>query len=150
MILFKTKSFSNLSLEELYTILKLRQEVFIVEQNCPYLDADGKDGKANHVIGYENGVKIVSYCRILPPGLSFENFSSIGRVVTALDARKNRYGLKMMVNAIAETKRLHPKHTIKISAQQYLDKFYTNLGFSHTGKEYLEDGIPHIEMILKE
>jgi ElaA protein len=139
------KSFAELSTKELYNILQLRAEVFVVEQNCVYQDIDGKDEKALHVIGFKND-KIVAYCRIFKPGDYFEK-ASIGRVVVAKNERKFGYGhliFKYSVEAINE----HFKETsIKISAQLYLKKFYESHEFIQVGEGYLEDDIPHIAMI---
>ncbi|WP_148639217.1 GNAT family N-acetyltransferase [Aquimarina longa] len=144
-IRFKTKAFDRLSTPELYEILRLRAEVFVVEQDCVYQDIDNKDQKALHVIGYKDQ-KIVAYTRVFDAGYYFDS-ASIGRVVVAETERKYGYGhslIKESINAIEEhfnTKK------IKISAQVYLIKFYKIHGFIPIGEEYLEDGIPHIAMI---
>ncbi|WP_424492789.1 GNAT family N-acetyltransferase [Salinimicrobium sp. GXAS 041] len=139
------KTFSELTLLELYQILQLRSEVFVVEQDCVYQDIDGKDQKALHVMGFKNG-KLVAYTRCFPPGIYFEE-AAIGRVVVENSARKEGYGHKIMKaskNAIFE--RFSTK-TIKLSAQTYLIKFYESHGFRQIGEGYLEDGIPHIGML---
>lgn len=139
--------FPELSLEQLYEIMALRQDVFVVEQDCPYLDADGKDYESFHLFGKNEIGKIVAYTRLVPKGTSYENYVSIGRVVTAQSIRKKGVGLDLMRASIDWCKKLFPDQKIKISAQCYLDKFYTNLGFVATGDYYDEDGIPHMAMI---
>jgi ElaA protein len=147
MLKFETKHFTNLTLHELYRIIQLRIEVFVVEQNCPYLDTDDKDLNAFHVIGKDHSDKIQAYARILDKGISYQDYTSIGRVINSADVRGTGAGRKLMEAAIKETLRLYPNEKIKISAQSYLLKFYTELGFQSTGEEYLEDDIPHTGMI---
>ncbi|MEX0313929.1 MAG: GNAT family N-acetyltransferase [Allomuricauda sp.] len=142
-----TKTFDELSTKELYQILQLRSEVFVVEQDCVYQDVDGKDEKALHVIGTKNR-KVVAYTRVFKPGDYFEN-TSIGRVVVAKEERKYGYGKIIMQASIDEIGKRFPSSTIELSAQTYLLKFYTELGFVVQGEEYLEDGIPHIRMVKK-
>jgi len=139
------KSFNELTIDELYAILALRSEVFVVEQDCVYQDIDGKDQKALHVLGYKNGT-IISYTRCFAPGIYFKE-ASIGRVVVSAPERKFAYGYAIMNASIQAIKERYQTDLIKISAQCYLNKFYTNLGFKAIGEEYLEDGIPHIAMI---
>lgn len=141
---FKLKRFSELSLSELYQILQLRSEVFVVEQNCVYQDIDGKDEKALHLIGtFEN--EVVAYVRIFKPGDYFEE-ASIGRVVVKQTYRDRKWGYELMQEAIAATKSELNETKITISAQLYLQKFYESLGFVQTSEVYLEDDIEHIEM----
>ncbi len=139
------KTFTELTTNELYAILQLRSEVFIVEQNCAYQDVDFKDQKALHIIGCKNK-KVVAYTRIFKAGDYFKN-ASIGRVVVKQNERQYGYGKVIMqaaINAVEE----HFKQTkIHISAQKYLLKFYTGLGFEQVGEEYLEDNIPHVGMV---
>lgn len=145
MLKILVKAFNELTTQELYDILQLRSEVFVVEQNCVYQDIDGKDQKALHVLGINNN-QLVAYTRIFKPGDYFEN-ASIGRVVVAKNQRQFKYGYDIMKVSI-ETVENHFKETlIKISAQAYLKGFYNNLGFNEIGEEYLEDDIPHIAMI---
>ena len=141
--------FDELSLDQLYDILRLRQEVFIVEQDCPYLDADGKDQKSYHVIGIDQNKKLQAYTRLVPPGISYEQYVSIGRVVTSSEVRGKGQGSPLMKYSIRQCQELWPQHKIKISAQVYITKFYKELGFEKVGEQYLEDDIPHIAMILK-
>ncbi|MCX7548775.1 GNAT family N-acetyltransferase [Xanthomarina sp. F1114] len=140
-----TKTFEELSKEEVYQMLQLRAEVFVVEQECAYQDVDGKDDKALHVLGYKDH-NLVAYTRIFKPGFYFKE-ASIGRVVVAKNERENKYGYDIMEASIAAIKDIFNENTIKISAQCYLKSFYNNLGFIETGEEYLEDGIPHMAMI---
>lgn len=145
MIDIKVKTFQELTKDELYQLLQLRSEVFVVEQNCVYQDIDGKDQKALHVLGIKNGV-IVAYTRIFKPGDYFD-FASIGRVVVSKDNRHLNYGNQIMEASINAVENRFKTKTIKLSAQTYLKGFYNDLGFSEIGEEYLEDGIPHIAMI---
>jgi ElaA protein len=147
MISFITKSFSELSTLELYQLLQLRSEVFVVEQNCPYQDLDNKDLKSFHVLGYDNG-KLVACTRLVPIGVSYDLEPSIGRVVTHHSVRSLGYGKLLMEYSIKETKKRFNNNVIVIGAQCYLDRFYQNLGFVPEGEIYLEDNIPHRVMRL--
>jgi len=142
---FIIKKYEFISKEELYTILQLRAEVFVVEQDCVYQDIDGKDDKAVHVLGYKND-KLIAYTRIFEPGAYFEQ-ASIGRVLVKESHRKFKYGYDLMNASIEAVHKYYDEQTIKISAQVYLLKFYNNLGFKEQGAVYLEDGIPHKVMI---
>lgn len=139
------KSFSELTTNELYAILQLRSEVFVVEQNCVYQDIDYKDQKALHVIGIKND-KVVAYTRIFKSGDYFSK-ASIGRVVVEKNERKYGYGHVIIKDSIKAIENNFKETSIKISAQTYLKKFYESHGFQKVGEEYLEDGIPHIGMI---
>jgi ElaA protein len=139
------KKFESLTLEELYGILQLRSEVFVVEQDCVYQDLDGKDQKALHVIGKKEEV-VIAYTRIFKSGDYFKQ-ASIGRVVVKKSERNSSYGHEIMNASIKTVQEQLNETTIKISAQTYLKKFYNSLGFKAIGKEYLEDGIPHIGML---
>ena len=139
------KTFSELTTKELYQILQLRSEVFVVEQNCVYQDIDGKDEKAIHIIGVVQN-KIVAYTRCFKPDEYFKE-ASIGRVVVKKNERKLKRGNQIMIHSIKTIEKLFQTKTIIISAQSHLISFYNNLGFYSVGNEYLEDGIPHIEMI---
>ena len=143
---WKLNYFKELSTDELYTILQLRNEVFVVEQNCIYQDADSKDSISFHLSGWD-GVNLVAYCRILPPGVSYIE-ASIGRVVSSPQYRNKGYGKQLMNEAIIHTLAQFECNTIKISAQLYLQKFYEQLGFVKLSDSYLEDNIPHIEMLF--
>ena len=143
------KYFEELSLIELYEIGRLRQEVFVLEQNCPYVDFDGKDYFCYHLMGMDDLGKLVAYSRIVPKGVSYDDYISIGRVITSGLVRKSGLGRILMQESISACEKLFGKSDIKISAQTYLLKFYQSLDFESTGKEYLEDDIPHTEMIRK-
>jgi ElaA protein len=145
MLKIKTKTFNELTIHELYDLLQLRSEVFVVEQDCVYQDVDGKDQKALHILGYKDD-KLVAYTRLFKPGLYFKE-ASIGRVVVAENERQFKYGYAIMEASIAAINNNYNETIIKISAQTYLKKFYNNLGFKSVGEEYLEDGIPHIAMV---
>lgn len=142
---WKIKPFNELSLQELYSVLKLRSIVFVVEQNCVYQDIDGKDQKALHLIGEFNN-EIVAYARLFKSGDYFEN-ASIGRVVIHPDARDKKFGHEMMRQAIAGLESHFNETKITISAQLYLQKFYESHSFVAQGETYLEDDIPHVEML---
>lgn len=146
MVKYICKSFQELSLQELYAIMVLRQEVFVVEQDCPYLDADGKDQVSQHLMGFEEE-ELVAYTRLVPMGISYEKYPAIGRVITAKKVRGRGIGIELMQASIKHCESLFGKAPIKISAQCYLLKFYNSLGFQSVGETYLEDGIPHIAMI---
>lgn len=141
----KVKSFQDLNTKELYDILQLRSEIFVVEQNCVYQDIDGKDKKALHIIGYKNN-KIIAYTRIFNTGDYFD-YPSIGRVLVAQNERQFKYGYVIMNASIKAIKDFYKTTQIKISAQTYLKRFYNNLEFFEYGEGYLEDGIPHILML---
>lgn len=144
---FIVKTFKELTILELYEILQLRSEVFVVEQNCVYQDLDGKDQKALHVLGIKKGI-IMAYARLFDSGEYFET-PSIGRVVVKHSERSYGYGhclIKSSIQAIFDN---YNKNKITISAQKYLVKFYESHGFQKVGKTYLEDGILHIKMIIK-
>ena len=141
---WKIKSFEDLSVNELYDILRLRSEIFVVEQNCVYLDLDGKDKVALHLFGESDG-KIVAHSRLFKPGISFEN-ASIGRVVVDATYRDRKWGHDLMREAIAGIKNHFGESEITIGAQLYLKKFYESHGFIQSSEMYLEDDIPHIEM----
>lgn len=145
---FSIKHFQELSTRELYRILELRSEVFVVEQDCPYLDPDGLDENAFHVLGTKDS-EIQAYARIIAPGAVYQSYVAVGRVVTSSKIRKEGYGRSLVEFTLGESRNLFPEYGIKISAQSYLISFYESLGFTVEGKEYLEDGIPHIAMINK-
>ncbi len=138
------KTFDSLTLQELYAILRLRTEVFVVEQNCVFQDMDNKDQQCYHLMGWKDG-QLIAYTRLVPPGVSYKE-PSIGRVVTSPVARGNGTGKLLMEKSIEEIIQLYGKTPIKIGAQLYLKKFYESLGFSQTSNKYDEDGIDHIEM----
>lgn len=149
MIQFTCVPFNQLTVYELYDIMVLRQLIFAVEQNCPYLDADGKDLDSWHLMGRDTEGELVAYTRLLPRGISYPDYASIGRVVNSDKVRGQGVGKLLMQESIAKMEELFPNQPVKIGAQSYLLKFYTALGFVSTGEEYLEDNIPHTVMILK-
>ena len=144
-IVWKIKPFSKLSTEELYQILKIRQEVFIVEQTCYYLDADGYDQQAVHIWAEKEG-EILAYSRVFEPGIKYKE-ASIGRVLTNPNYRKNNLGKILIRFSINTIEARFRTQSIRISAQDYLLHFYSEFGFQDTGKKYLEDDIPHTEMV---
>ena len=140
------KYFNDLTTKELYQILQLRNEVFIVEQNCPFQDLDDKDFKCFHLIGFDNdSQKIMAYTRIVPAGISYTE-ASIGRVVTSPQARGGGIGKVLMEKSIQILEELYGGVSIRIGAQYYLKKFYESLDFEQVNEIYLEDGIEHILM----
>jgi ElaA protein len=140
------KKFEALTPGELYAIIQLRNEVFVMEQNCVYQDADGKDLKCFHFTGWD-GSRLVAYTRIIPQGISYTE-ASIGRVVSSPKYRGTGAGRELMTLSINHCFALFNCGAIKIGAQLYLKKFYESLGFVQSSGEYLEDNIPHIEMVL--
>jgi ElaA protein len=146
MIKWILKKFDELTAHELYSILQLRNEVFVVEQNCVYQDADNKDQASYHFTGWKND-KLISYTRLLPKGIAYDDYVSIGRVVTSSSERGNGIGKELIQRSIEQLNNLFESVPIKIGAQIYLKKFYSEFGFQQTSDIYLEDGIEHIEMI---
>jgi len=149
---FKIKKFKDLSVTELYDILRLRSEIFVLEQKCIYLDADGNDEKSLHILGYvktPKGIsKLVAYARVVPPGTIFKTVS-IGRVVVDEKYRGKENGHLLMEKSIKETIKKYKPEIISISAQTHLEKFYNRAGFKAVGKIYLDCDIPHVKMLLK-
>jgi ElaA protein len=145
-MVWRCKSFEHLSVCELYDMLQLRSAVFVVEQNCAFLDPDHRDQQSMHLMGFADNV-LMAYARIMPPGLAYPGLPSIGRVVTAQVGRGHGLGRLLMQKAIAECYRHYGELDIKIGAQLYLAQFYGSLGFVQNGAGYLEDGIEHIPML---
>lgn len=145
MISFQTKTFNELTTTELYQLLKLREDVFIIEQNCVYQDLDTKDYQSLHVLGTHNNI-LVAYTRLLPVGTSYKSEPSIGRVLTHIEYRKLGYGKLLMEYSIKQLQLRFKATVILISAQLYLKKFYQELGFVAEGETYMEDNIPHVAM----
>jgi ElaA protein len=139
------KSFKELTLDELYQILQLRSQVFVVEQNCAFQDLDNKDQESHHLFCYVDGV-LAGYTRLLPAGLSYKEIS-IGRVITAPAFRGIGLGKELMQKSIEACEKYFEAATIRIGAQRHLSKFYGSLGFTESGEPYDEDGILHIEMV---
>ena len=144
---FEVKKFKELKSEELYEILKIRNEVFIVEQECAYLDCDGKDRESYHLFLKDNK-GIVAYLRILQKGVSYDEIS-IGRVLVKKNHRRKGIAQEMMIKAIKFIEENLNEREIRIEAQAYLVNFYKDFGFEEVSSMYLEDDIPHIEMLYK-
>ena len=145
-IQFIWKKYSELSTNDLYAILNLRQQVFVVEQNCPYLDADYSDQDAFHLLGYDNDI-LVAYLRAFAPNIKYEG-SSMGRIVVSQENRNKSYGKEITKIGKFFLKEKYPRHEIIISAQYRLKKFYKELGFKSRGEVYLEDDIDHVQMYI--
>ena len=141
------KKFNELTLEELYEILKLRSEVFVVEQNCIYNDIDGKDLTSSHIMIKENG-KIKAYLRALQPGVSYED-ASLGRVLVSPDARGKGYAKTIVTKGVEYILNNFNTTKITIGAQEYLKNFYSEIGFKPISEVYDEDGIPHLDMTFE-
>ncbi|WP_419869416.1 GNAT family N-acetyltransferase [Chryseobacterium sp. CT-SW4] len=146
-MIWKIKSFDEFTVPELYKVIKARVDVFVVEQNCPYADLDGYDEKAIHLWAEENG-EVLAYCRIFDKGIKY-NETSIGRVLTTEKGRGKSLGKQLIQYAIETIENRFRTSSVRISAQDYLLRFYGGFGFEDTGKKYLEDDIPHTEMVRK-
>lgn len=142
---WQTLRFDQLTTSLLYQILKIRQEVFAVEQNSVYLDVDGRDLDALHILAMRDD-ELMAYCRVLPPGLKYPE-ASIGRVLTTAPARGSGAGRALMEYALTVCAQHYPDSGVRISAQLYLEEFYSSFGFISCSSPYGEDGIPHIEML---
>ena len=140
------KEFNELSLDDLYAILNLRQKVFVLEQDCPYIDADYSDQDAFHLLGYKDN-DLVAYLRAFKPGIKYEG-SSLGRIVTEINSRGLGVGKKIIKEGVKFLKKEYPDNEIIISAQHRLEDFYIDLGFTSRGEVYLEDDIDHIQMYI--
>lgn len=138
--------FIDLTTTQLYALLRLRSEVFVVEQDCVFQDMDNYDQQSLHVLGYR-GEELVCYARLLPRGSKYDAVS-IGRVVSAASARRDGFGRALMTYCIDQSRKQWPDQDIVISAQQYLEEFYRSFGFTKVKGPYMEDGIPHLEMHL--
>ena len=143
---WQVKYYPELTTNEFHDIIALRLKAFVVEQNCSYLDLDGKDKKCYHIICRDGFGKVISTARILPPGLSYSEVS-IGRVVIDEASRGKGIGHELMVKCMAFAMDEFGKVPVRISAQKHLEQYYNKHGFTSTGKEYLEDDIPHVEML---
>lgn len=134
----------ELNTKQLYDVLQARQQVFVVEQDCVYLDADGVDENSWHLIGYSND-KLQAYCRVVDAGIKYKELS-IGRVLTTDAARGRGLGKTLMKQAIENIDKTYGDIAVRISAQQYLENYYQSFGFNTVSTPYDEDGIPHVEM----
>jgi len=149
MIDWQLSSFNDLTPADLYEVLAQRQDVFILEQTCLYPDIDGLDPVAHHLLGWrtvDGRRRLAAYLRILGPGVKYAEMS-LGRVITARDARGSGAGRALLAEGIACAERLHPGHRIRIGAQQYLETFYQGFGFETVSAPYDEDGIMHVDML---
>lgn len=149
LIEWQWRAFNELTLHDLYTLLQVRQMVFVVEQTCPYLDVDGYDERAWHLLGWAaHGEEriLAAYARVFAPGIKYKE-ASVGRVVTHPRMRRKKLGEALMVEALRRVHLLAPDGDVRIGAQMYLEKFYEKVGFRRTSEPYDEDGIPHIEML---
>ena len=143
------KKFDELSVQEFHDIIQLRLDIFVVEQDCPYLDLDGKDQIAYHFYATTKDGVTVAYTRLFAPGDYYQE-AAIGRVVVHKKYRKDGLGFELMSRSIQQIESIYQTKKIKIGAQQYLKNFYESLGFVSTGLDYMEDGIPHTYMLIKE
>lgn len=146
---WQCKPFGKLLPGELYELLQLRQEVFVVEQNCAFIDADGLDQECWHLIGFDTKGAMVAYARLVPKGLIYPDATSIGRILTSPKVRGSGAGKQLMEVSMKKLDDLFGICPVRIGAQTYLVGFYEGFGFLTTGENYLEDGIPHSQMLLK-
>lgn len=150
LVTFKCVPFNDLTVPELYAILRLRAEVFVVEQECIYQDLDGNDASAYHVLGFDQQRELVAYSRLMPMGTTNDSYPAIGRVIISKKVRRKGVGTTLMEKSIRECQRVFgggDSTGIKISAQVHVNKFYASLGFAPVGEQYMEDGIPHVCML---
>jgi ElaA protein len=145
---WEVAAFEALSTEKLYAILQARAEVFVVEQKCVYLDVDGLDRTCFHIIGWDKPDRLAAYLRLIPPGPASE-MPALGRILTTAPYRGHGLGERLVATGIDQAKRKYPGRAIKISAQLYLEKFYRNFGFEKISEPYDEDGIRHLDMLLR-
>jgi ElaA protein len=146
MIRWRWHTYQQLTTDLLYAILRLRQAVFSVEQSCAYLDLDGRDQHSLHLTGHDDGGELVAYLRIVEPGRRF-SVPSIGRVITSQSVRRSGVGKALMAEGLRKAAEVYPGQPNRISAQQYLERFYSSFGYVRVGEVYDEDGIPHVEML---
>lgn len=146
---WQLSSFADLSPHQIYAILQARTEVFVIEQRCLFQDIDGKDPACHHLIGWTAHQQVAAYLRIVPPGLAFTE-ASIGRVLTTKIGRGLGIGKTLLSTGLTQTRALYPTQAIRIGAQQYLEQFYASFGFQTVSEMYLEDDIPHVEMLISE
>ncbi|AKS41357.1 Putative acyltransferase [Wenzhouxiangella marina] len=143
---WQLRTFEQLDVASLYRLIQARVAVFVVEQTCPYQELDGRDDQSIHIWAEDENLKVLAYARLLPPGLSYAE-PSIGRVLTSAAGRGCGLGRELMQRALAECESRYPGQGVRISAQQYLEDFYRGLGFRTVRGPYLEDDIPHLEML---
>ena len=138
--------FNELAPATLYAILELRSRIFVVEQNCVFLDMDGVDSACEHLCGFDENNRLLAYLRLVPPGVKCVE-PSLGRLVVAQDARRHGLARRAIELGLERLRERYPGQTIRIGGQRYMEAFYASMGFVATGEPYLEDGIPHVEMI---
>jgi len=146
-ITYRPVAYPALTKDQLYALLRLRAEVFVVEQDCPYQDLDDKDQTAIHLLGLTDDGRLAAYTRILDKGISYGEYASIGRVITAPFARGKGLGRQLMEESVRVLHQHYGQQPIKISAQAHLQAYYGSVGFRTVTEEYLEDGIPHVGMV---
>lgn len=140
-------AFDALEPRLLYAILELRSRIFVVEQNCVFLDMDGADADCDHLCGFDGQGRLMVYLRLVPPGIKFPE-ASLGRLVSDPAARRGGQARQACQRGIERIRQRYPGTAIRIGGQQYMEAFYASLGFASTGQPYLEDGIPHVNMLL--
>jgi ElaA protein len=145
---FELKHFTELNIDELYAIMRLRQRVFVLEQNCAFVDCDNLDQPGWHLMCYDGGI-LAAYCRLQPVGAAYPGYASIGRVVSEPALRKEGYGRLLMAEALTHCLTLFGDAPLKIGAQLYLKEFYESYQFTAIGDIYIEDGIEHVQMVRK-
>ncbi len=141
------KSYEELTTQELHDLIKVRMDIFVVEQNCPYPEVDGYDPEANHLWLEDEDGQVIAYCRIFLSGVKY-NEASIGRILVVKEMRGKEYGKELMTKALSVIKDQYGEKAVKIQAQEYLLDFYGSFGFEGVTETYLEDGIPHVDMVL--
>jgi ElaA protein len=146
-LLWRYEPFARLAPDELYRIVALRQRVFVVEQTCAYQDADGLDPDCDHLWTEDPSRAVLAYLRVVPGGMKYAE-PSLGRVVTAPEARKSGLGRALMIEGLARARARFGAVPVRIGAQKYLERFYGSLGFVRASDDYVEDGIPHLEMLI--
>ncbi len=144
-IAWRYEPWTGLTVDELYAILVVRQRVFVVEQTCPYLDADGHDQAAHHL--WTGDASVHAYLRVLPPGVKYAE-PSLGRIITAPEVRRTGIGRVLIAEGLARARAAYGARPLRIGAQKYLERFYGGLGFVRDSDDYLEDDIPHLEMLI--
>ena len=144
---FELKHFKELNIDELYAIMQLRQRVFVLEQNCAFVDCDDLDQPSWHLMCYTDGHKLAAYSRLVPLDAAYPGYTSIGRVVSDPKLRKEGYGKLLMAEALEQCQKLFGSIPLKIGAQLYLKRFYESYGFISLDDIYIEDGIEHVHMV---
>ncbi len=146
-VTWRYESFARLAPDELYRIVRLRERVFVVEQTCPYQDADGVDPHCDHLWTEGASRDVLAYLRVVPPGAKYDE-PSLGRIVTAPETRRTGLGRALVIEGLARARARFGAVPIRIGAQKYLERFYGSFGFVRASDDYVEDGIPHVEMLI--